>query len=50
MLLVDQGRTHVRGDGIDVELGDEDLVDAVAGRGDVRSLPPDVCSALSTMP
>ncbi len=50
VLGADQGRTHVHGDGIDVELGDDDLVAAVAGRGDSRSLPPDVCSALSTMP
>ena len=50
VLDVDPGRTRVRGDGIDVELGDDDLVAAVAGRGESRRLPPDVCSALSTMP
>jgi hypothetical protein len=50
VLDADQGRTRVRGDGIDVELGDDDLVAAVAGRGESRRLAPDVCSALSTMP
>ena len=34
----------------DIELGDDDLVAAVAARGASQHLTPDVCAALSTMP
>jgi uncharacterized protein (TIGR03083 family) len=50
VLEVDHAGTLVRGDGIDIELGDDDLVAAVAGRGASQHLSPDVCAALSTMP
>jgi len=50
VLEVDHGRTCVRGEGIDVELDDDDLVAAVAGRGASQHVRPDVCAALSTMP
>ena len=43
-------RHGVRGDGIDIELGDDDLVAAVAARGASQHLTPEVCAALSTMP
>jgi uncharacterized protein (TIGR03083 family) len=50
VLEVDHARTRVRGGGIDSELGDDDLVAAVAGRGASQHVSPDVCAALSTMP
>ncbi len=50
VLEVDHARTRVRGDGIDIELGDDDLVAAVAARGASQHLTPEVCVALSTMP
>jgi uncharacterized protein (TIGR03083 family) len=50
VLEVDEAGTRVRGDGIDIELGDDDLVAVVAARGGSQHLTPDVCAALSTMP
>jgi uncharacterized protein (TIGR03083 family) len=50
VLDVDDGRTRVRNDGIDVELGEDELVAAVAGRGASLGVPPAVGAALSTMP
>ncbi len=49
VLEVDHDGTRVRGDGIDIELGDDDLVAAVAARGASQHLTPEVCVALSTM-
>jgi uncharacterized protein (TIGR03083 family) len=50
VLEIDHDGTRVRGDGIDVELGDDDLVAAVAARGASQHLTPEVRAALSTMP
>jgi hypothetical protein len=50
VLDIDQASTRVRGDGIDIELGDDDLVAAVAARGASQHLTHDVCAALSTTP
>ena len=50
VLEVDHAGTRVRGDGIDIELADDDLVAAVAARGASQHLTPEVCAALSTMP
>lgn len=44
-----EGRTRVTGRGVDVELDDDELVDAVAGRA-APDLPADARAALSTMP
>jgi uncharacterized protein (TIGR03083 family) len=44
------GRTHVRGSGVDVVLDDADFVAAVAGRADEHALDDATRAALSTMP
>jgi uncharacterized protein (TIGR03083 family) len=44
------GRTRVVGDGVEVEVDDRDLVEAVAGRDPVAPLDASTRAALSTMP
>ena len=46
--IVVDGTTRVRGAGLDVELTDHDLVEAVAARADER-MPAAVRAALSTV-
>jgi uncharacterized protein (TIGR03083 family) len=43
-------RTRVVGDGIEIEVSDDDFIEAVAGRAPSSQLDPDVLSMLSTMP
>jgi uncharacterized protein (TIGR03083 family) len=43
-------RTRVGGDGIEIDLGDDDFIEAVAGRAPSSQLDPHVLKVLSTMP
>ena len=49
-ISVEAGGTRVRGEGIEVVVDDDDLIEAVAGRLDTTALDPAAVALLSTMP